>query len=329
MRILLLLIICIVQLSVTPIAPKRKVIASGGGADTTLYLAGNYGVAKSTDWGATWTIITNGMATAKNCIGVGMIGSTLYAATVDGGTGSGGQVYKSTDDGATWTSCSFIYTTAGINCMCILGNWIFIGTEGGGCYASFDNGASWVARNNGLSGTYPLKARTLIKYGTTLYYGTGGVGVYKSTDYGANWTQMTGKTTGAIMAIQADSANGLVYVGDYTAGTYTMVHATGVYTYVGNPCYYPYGFAIYSGGVFIGSYTYGVFQKTGSATWVSRNTGLTGNALYIRGMFAVAHRMYIMTISSVLWTTNAGANWSARSTNVSTWNCAAIYMRVP
>ena len=61
------------------------------------------------------------------------------------------------------------------------------GTDGGGVFASTNNGGNWTPVNNGLGNPYVL---ALTVSGNALYAGTDGGGVYRSLNNGQNWTAL-------------------------------------------------------------------------------------------------------------------------------------------
>ncbi len=84
-------------------------------------------------------------------------------------------VYFSYDDGYNWTKKINGITTTAINSIAVIGNVIFVGTNGGGVFYSTDDGNNWIALNNGLSN---LTINKLYINETTLYAGVS-TGVFK------------------------------------------------------------------------------------------------------------------------------------------------------
>ncbi|HKJ81319.1 MAG TPA: hypothetical protein VJ954_04800, partial [Ignavibacteriaceae bacterium] len=112
------------------------------------------GVYKSSDNGATWTAVNNGLPTLAdtntNVTSLAVIGSNLFA-----GTGHG--VYLSRDNGTNWTKVNNGLTTSRIYSLAVKGNDLFAGTDNG-VFLSNNNGTSWKQAGSGLS------AKTLIDY---------------------------------------------------------------------------------------------------------------------------------------------------------------------
>lgn len=102
--------------------------------------------------------------------------SIVIAGTKNSGTFSQYDgVYFSYDDGNNWTKKINGITATAINSIAVVGNVIFVGTEGGGVFYSADDGINWIALNNGLSN---LTINKLYINGSTLYAGVS-TGIFK------------------------------------------------------------------------------------------------------------------------------------------------------
>ena len=103
--------------------------------------AGNFGIFRSTDDGANWGLITNGLGD-----------TTVYCVTVSGGTlfaGTRTGAYRSTNDGTLWSSAGL--AGYGVYALAFSGGNMFAGTiTTGEVFFSTDNGANWTAASVGL-----------------------------------------------------------------------------------------------------------------------------------------------------------------------------------
>ncbi len=149
---------------------------TAGGTDTTL-LAGGYGVQVSTDGGATWTSMSNGlpgngisgpMVTSLATTPNGEGGTNWAAATADG-------VFISTNEGETWTVPQGGLKDTTAYSLDALGKNLFAGTAAG-VFLSTDGGENWVTVDSGLAPGQAVQA--FASDGTILYAGTGG-GVWR------------------------------------------------------------------------------------------------------------------------------------------------------
>ena len=179
------------------------------------------GLYKTTDGGANWFPITNGIGTIKNFLCFAMsptdpntiyTGSSFSVATSTGPT----SIYKSTDGGANWVLSSNGLPTdpteinpirtlnvSGSNANVVIAG-LFVNTVTllGGFYISTDAGANWVQKNNGL----PIVQSKLIRSAAIrpgfdnqfylgLDYASGtDIGVWGTTDGGDNWFDFNGGT---------------------------------------------------------------------------------------------------------------------------------------
>lgn len=215
------------------------------------------GLYKTTDGGANWFPITNGIGTIKNFLSLAMSPSdpnTIYAGSsflVTAQTGPSA-IYKSTDGGANWVLASnglptdpteinpvrtIQVSTANSNIV-IAG--LFLNTANGGFYVSTDAGANWVKKHNGL----PTDLNTLIRsaairplFANQFYIGLdhGTIatnrGVWVTTDGGDNWSSFNNGTMLNSYAIRALVFNS---TGNHTlfAGCASAVGSgAGVYEY--------------------------------------------------------------------------------------------------
>jgi photosystem II stability/assembly factor-like uncharacterized protein len=178
------------------------------------------GLYKTTDGGANWFPITNGIGTIKNFLSLAMsptdpntiyAGSSFQVATSTGPSA----IYKSTDGGANWilSSTGLPTATTDINPIRtlqvstanpnVVTAGLFINpapSTGGGFYVSTNAGANWTRKHNGL----PVDAGTLIRSSTirplfdNQFFvgldGTDSLGVWATTDGGDNWFDFNGGT---------------------------------------------------------------------------------------------------------------------------------------
>ena len=94
-----------------------------------------------------------------------------------------------------------------VQSLAISGNNIFAGVERQGVYLSTNNGSSWSAVNNGLSGI-GLDVTSLAVDGSKIFAGTSGEGIYMTSNNGGNWIETnTGLTNNPILSLAANGAN--------------------------------------------------------------------------------------------------------------------------
>ncbi len=205
-------------------------------------------------------------------------GSTLFAGTLTGG------VFLSTNGGTNWVQLtvglsmktladgSSLY--APVVALAEVRSYVVAGTAGYGVFVSSNGGASWNAKNVGLSN---LNIYALAAQGDTIFAGSEGSGVFVSSDFGGSWTPL----------------------------------ATGfpVYTQSGTPFLAPiYAMAECNGNLLVGS-TSGIHILEGGR-FTRSNTGLTDtsiSSLAVRGVSVLAGTRN----GSVFLSTDGGRNWAS------------------
>ena len=159
---------------------------------TTLY-AGNIsgaGIYKSTDGGAHWVAINNGLPANQGatgalplvlCLAVDPAHSTtLYAGTYGNG------LYRSTDGGSSWSSIGAGMRSASVTALAFESSTIVAATLGAGVYQSADGGNTWTPTNSGLDAGIVNSLLSDPSSPATVYAALSD-GVYKSADGGGTW----------------------------------------------------------------------------------------------------------------------------------------------
>jgi photosystem II stability/assembly factor-like uncharacterized protein len=229
------------------------------------------GVYKSTDGGASWVAVNNGIA-GTNWFYTGYVyelavvpstsgsGTNLFAGMEEGG------IWRSSDDGASW---DWVYPGGvmgehDINMVTlgVVGNTVLAGAaqevDRDGVYRSTNDGVTWTRCNGGFKSAADSSVRCFasIKVGSTTYTyaGTDG-GVFISTNDGASWTRIS---------------NGL------PAGEVEKLVATR-------------GIDGVSINIFAGIANFGIYRSTNNGTsWTEANNGLLveGQTPYVSALVA-------------------------------------------
>ncbi len=301
-----------------PYGGQIMALAINPQSPSTLYAGTSGGVFESTDSGATWSAINNGLGNlGVNSLAINSQNpSTLYAGT-DGG------VYESTDGGANWTAINNGLTNLNVQALAInpqTPSTLYAGTYQGGVFESTDGGATWATVNNGLINTYVWALAINPQNPATLYAGTLGSGVFESTDGGATWAANNSGLLGNVYALAINPQNPTtVYAGtqggvfESTDGgatwaamdsglSYTNVHALAINPQ--NPT------TLYAGTLGGG----GVFQSTdGGTTWSVIQNGLSDDSVYSLAINPQnPSTLYAGTLAGgVFQSTDGGATWNA------------------
>jgi hypothetical protein len=146
---------------------------------------GNAGsLARSTDDGATWSLVTNTLATVANCIDTDKAGVWVTA-------GFSGKLARSSNNGASFSLVTSGFGATQINGIAtdLAGVWVTVGNAGKMARSS-NNGTSWALLTSPFGSTN-VRAVATDKAGNWVAVGESGK-IARSTDNGATWTKVTG-----------------------------------------------------------------------------------------------------------------------------------------
>jgi len=273
------------------------------------------GVFTSTD-GTTWTASTSGLPTSMipnsgvSCSSPTASSFTCYLSL------DGQGIYQTTDFGSTWTqlstdglarqvttatvtanstSTSYMWkgTFAGVYTSTDKGNTFTIGSglpQGYMDNVNFDsNGVAYAASANGvyqlqngqwsfIPGLPQMNSSSIIIRGTDVYASTNSTGPYKlttATDGTKSWVPFT---------------NGLP---SNLANQYTQIRSN----------------STVSGSFYLGLYGSGFYYWDGTS-WTARNTGLSGDALFVRTLQANGQEVLLSTEAGLYVSKNGGQTWT-------------------
>ena len=289
------------------------------------------GVFLSTNNGANWTAVNNGLSNyyiqtllVSNSYG-GAGGTNLFAGT------SGQGVFVSANNGKSWNSINDGLTNLSVNKLAKSGNNLFAGTEGG-VFISTNNGTKWKAVNSGLTNTH-ISALTVSSDsgGEYLFAGTSGGGVFRSINNGTSWNAVNSGLTNNMVHELAHSTNGAnstnlfagtddgVFVSMDNGMSWMAVNDltnTVVVTFVMNPN------GAGDNNLFAGDRSgQGVFLSTDNGTsWTSINSGLINTHVYAltvgpKGVNGTD--LFAGTDDGVFRSINNGASWTAVNNGLS------------
>ena len=165
---------------------------------------GSNPMARSTDYGDTWTAFTGPLATSGQAYGVGMCASSSRFIAIGTLLTGGAPVFSTSPDGITWTTGSLpdAGQTGQAYYVQAIGNIaICVGTRASGAlrvHYSTDGGLTW-ANASTLDGAASTAPGTPFAAGGRFYFGLSTGGYYYSSD-GSAWTAMPAPPTGSITA---------------------------------------------------------------------------------------------------------------------------------
>jgi hypothetical protein len=187
----------------------------------------DYGIFRSTNQGADWIEISNGLpedrcyALAANDNGSG----TLVFAGFIGGEG----VFLSADSGAHWTAINnglpfdtISHSYPSISCLIVKDTNLFAGTWSGGVFRSTNNGVTWLT--TGINSFEWIVA--FATDGINLIAGSNDMGLYGgvslTTDNGTSWTNLLSIAVVDI-AVRGDNILAIQQIG-YWGRIYYVMH---------------------------------------------------------------------------------------------------------
>jgi len=224
---------------------------------------------------AQWVQIND--STKGDFSGVGIIGTTLFAAPGAGG----GFFYRATGGGRGWAEINLAWTT---NCLTVCDTNLIVGTSGG-IYLSTDSGTNWTqVFDLPPFNEHILWVSCLAVSGTNILAGyTNGAAL--STNSGASWTRLNFGVVGIVMmtGVAFKGTNLMIAPADYGAdGGYDRIYVSSdrgaSWNEIGSSflskqlvtC-----LASRGTNMFAGTQLGGVFRSTDDgATWIAANSGL-------------------------------------------------------
>jgi photosystem II stability/assembly factor-like uncharacterized protein len=184
----------------------------------TVYLATAYGIYKTSDGGATWKQMNDGLtATFASCIIVDhSISTKLYCATEDGAFGS--------ENGAkSWHKLNLSAPNIRVVAQHPRDAQMLVaGTENNGIYISRDGGKVWEKSDSGIDHNTFYTIAFDPSHQEIMYAGGYTTGVYKSINGGRSWQRYhEGLTNLNIHALAVDPNNSnRVYAGTMGGGVF-------------------------------------------------------------------------------------------------------------
>ena len=186
------------------------------------------GVWKSTDGGASWSVLTDNLA---NIDVYALAMDPLNSSTYFWGS-NGGSIFKSTDAGATWTLHGSL-PGGFVNRILIdptNTSKMYASAQGSGLYKSTDGGSTWTAIDNSSSGYdfefKPGDPNTVYASGSKFYVSTDGGATFNIDNGLGAWTQefVSGSTTWTTsdsnqnntVAPRTGSKLGLFYISNFS-----------------------------------------------------------------------------------------------------------------
>ncbi|MBI5733297.1 T9SS type A sorting domain-containing protein [Candidatus Jorgensenbacteria bacterium] len=275
------------------------------------------GVYRSTDDGATWTLLgTDSTRAGLDTVGVLSVGTR--EANIFAGTAKG--LYRSTNNGVNWTKLSNIFSNAQVVSVAFnSGGDVFIGTGdngNGGLYRSTDNGANWTEVLH--LGEHHFTSVSINSSGTIFVAGLANDGLYRSTNNGDTWQTinsglLTDLPDGLRTRIIAVNQSGTVFAGTEVDGIFKSTNSGDSWVQIGIPLSTK---TIASKDPFV--FVDGLNPPNGTQLHRSTNNGSSWNRVNI-GVVSAPNTVAIDSMGNILVgtsanglrkSTNNGSSWS-------------------
>jgi photosystem II stability/assembly factor-like uncharacterized protein len=194
------------------------------------------GVLKSTDRGATFATVNNGLTgTSQAVTSIAM--DPVNPDIVVVGSGDGG-IHRTLDGGATWLPTSEVGTNVVFVTVDPFDTRLWYAGYAIGNAASIiksvDRGATWTTSDAGIPATTIWSIVADPVHPGVLYAGSGDAGAFKSTDGGASWRPLSIQPIVWCLAIDPTRPD-VVYAGVNGDGVFKSTDAGATFTRVGSP----------------------------------------------------------------------------------------------
>jgi photosystem II stability/assembly factor-like uncharacterized protein len=228
------------------------------------------GVLKSTDGGATFTAMNNGLR-ALTVSAMAMAPDNpdvVYASTLT-------DVYKTVDGGANWTPTGAIGGVVTLAMDPTDPNILYTGSSpNGGLTKTVDGGATWSSASTGIGTPAVFSVTIDPRNPSVLYAGTLGLGAFKSVDAGVSWAPLNIDTS--VWTILVDPADSnVIYAGTNGKGVYQSIDGGTSFAPIGSPTVgVVFALAKSRGRLYAGTASQGVsVSADGGRSW--RNAGVS------------------------------------------------------
>ncbi len=243
-------------------------------------------------------------------------GPNLVAGCVNG-------VLLSSDNGTTWVTVdSGLPANAWVTGFIVLGNNLYLSSQGNGVYVSTNNGVSWTSANSGVRNRF---VQSITTDGTNLYagtwgglWGTTGGGVFRSSDGGKNWVEANvGLTDTNVTALTTSGTN--IFAGTMSGGVFRSTDGGAHWNPVNIGLTYNWGIQallVNGGNLYVSCVSYGLYVSTNyGSSWSSFGSGLPSK--YVNSVAFSASDIFVGSGIGVSRSTDGGNTWSSYNTGLS------------
>ena len=255
----------------------------------------NNRIFKSTDEGENWKQINGldwGTSSFNREVRCFLVSDTSLLA----GSGNVG-VYRWSKNEEKWNQANSGLSVLEVNSMCIRGNNIFVGTNGG-VFCSTNNANSWT-----LSGLEDMEVQALLVGVDYILAATYINGIYRSTDDGMSWNKTN--TGGNSMFYSFAHIDSNLFAGVWGTGVARSTDNGENWTQQSNTGNWstPYSLVSYSNNLFMGGDDGVLLSGNYGESWTSINTGFptygNGTSGRVKSLAIFGHKLLAATPNGV------------------------------
>ncbi len=281
----------------------------------------NSGIYRSTDGGATFLQINNGLANQKILAVAPLSNSELLAGSMGNG------FYHSLNNGDTWSEFGGLYTPATVSSILVRPSAPLIAGTYYGLYTSSNGGAFWRDFKNGI-GKDSINA-VIVNGNGHLFAASSRYGVFRSTNSGTNFSKMTAGLPQAGVICLAVQTDGTLFCGTDGGGLYRSSDNGANWSALslpGSPAVIRALMISASGKVYAAAAA-GVYRSSDAgATW-SAVPALSGVSVTAMGQSAAGMICMGTWGGQLFKTTDEGGSWSSSWLFTKTATVHSLYIR--
>jgi photosystem II stability/assembly factor-like uncharacterized protein/methionine-rich copper-binding protein CopC len=308
-----------------------------------IYAGTDEGVFKSTDGGAFWSAINNGL---QFCIGVPSLAidpkntNIIYAGTENEYSIRHSGIFKSTNGGAFWSVINNRLSFEGVSSLAIdpkNTNIIYAGIYGDTVFKSTNGGASWSRIGTGVRHCW-IYSLAIDPTNTQVIYAGTDEGVFKSTDGGAFWSAINNGLIGwestSVRSLAIDPKNtNIIYAGIYDT-VFKSTNGGASWSLIGTGLTHSWIYSLAidpknTNTIYVGMGNRAFKLTDGGSSWSQINNGLPNGLPYtdVRSLAIDPKNtniIYAGTDEGVFKSADGGSSWSAINNGLTNRNIRSL-----
>ncbi len=266
--------------------------------DSSVFVASNGKLYRSSHYGAGWQPLVNGLSTFYTEY-LAISGDTVYA-----GSGEHG-LLESDNKGDSWSATGFVETY--VQCLAQRGGAILAGlfsdNENGGVFLSCDDGMNWESSNFNHGSAYAFDSSGSLTYAALF-------GVSVSSDSGKTWVPFTSLFVQSVVQTLAVRGNN-IFIGTYGNGVYLSTNSGTSWNPANKGMEHDMvNDLAFSGNYLVAALTWGVkISSDNGNSWQDADSGMAARS--VRSLTVTGDRIFAGTFNGVFVSHDNGFTWTA------------------